>query len=241
MAKSSDWLPRRRDDVLAMARKWLGILPDKAEAWGVPQAKIQTLSSLTQTATEKLSKAKSYERTMGITVECNVAFTALEAGMRDIKKRYFIKTPLVDVDFVNLGLSLRDDVNSPVPVPVNRPGIDIISWLPHAIGLRYFAATDLGGEKSDYGVRVYYALVPIGDLAPVNNPTAIRISDDIYMLAAPPAVPEDLVNSFFSKRAEDILELPTKASGLVCYFAARYGNRKGKSGPWGDMIHVIVP
>ncbi|MDR3303711.1 MAG: hypothetical protein LBS86_04805, partial [Treponema sp.] len=61
------------------------------------------------------------------------------------------------------------------------------------------------------------------------------------MLAAPPAVPEDLINSFFSRRAKDILELPTKASGLVCYFAARYENSKGKSSPWGDMIHVIVP
>jgi hypothetical protein len=75
----------------------------------------------------------------------------------------------------------------------------------------------------------------------MDNPNAKRLSDDVYLLAAPPATSRDLPNSFFTQRIKDILELPPEASGYVCYLAARYENSKGESGPWGEMIHVIVP
>jgi hypothetical protein len=50
-----------------------------------------------------------------------------------------------------------------------------------------------------------------------------------------------LPNSFFTRHFKDLLEPPPEASGKICSMAARFGNSKGESGPWGTMIQAIVP
>jgi phenylalanyl-tRNA synthetase beta subunit len=59
--------------------------------------------------------------------------------------------------------------------------------------------------------------------------------------STPPENPEDLPNSFFTKRRRETLELPPEASGKPCYLAARYENSKGEAVPFGQLVEVIVP
>jgi hypothetical protein len=192
-------------------------------------------------AAAKFAEAQSAERTAGITAQCKTAFTALENFMRDMKKRYFLKPPLGDSDFVDLLLPVKDETHSPVPAPVNQAGIEINKWAPHTLGFRRFTATDLGGGASDYGVRVYYALTEPGAVATGGKPQATRLTADVYILSVPPQSPADLPNSFFTRRYKDLLELPPESSGKTCYMAARFENSKGESGPWGTMISAIIP
>jgi hypothetical protein len=161
--------------------------------------------------------------------------------MRYIKSHYFLTPPLTDADLVSLELKPKDTTHTPVPPPVNQPGLEINKWAPHTLGFRRFTATDLGGGEADYGIRVYYALVNIGATATTERPSATRLTSDVYILSAPPQTPEDLPNSFFTRRYNDLLELPPEASGKTCYLAARFENSKGQTGPWGTMINAIIP
>jgi hypothetical protein len=71
--------------------------------------------------------------------------------------------------------------------------------------------------------------------------SASRLTPDVYVLSSPPVTEADLPNSFFTRRVKDLLLLPLEASGHICYLAARFENSKGDKGPWGTMIHTLVP
>jgi hypothetical protein len=216
------------------------ITPESAAAWGITAAVMTNLGAFTQTAELKLWQAQSSERTPVITQECKMAFEALKDLMRDMKRRYLIKPPLTDADFVRLLLPLYD-APSTIPGPVDHPGLEIIKWAPYTLGFRRFVEVDLGGAASNYGVRVYYALTENG-AAPAPGPIqAVRLAGDAYVLSAPPKVIEDLPGSFFTRRAKDFIHLPPEASGKTCYMAARFENEKGEQGPEGTIIHAIVP
>ncbi|MDR0684972.1 MAG: hypothetical protein LBF83_07570 [Spirochaetaceae bacterium] len=45
MSQKTDWFPGARAGQLAMAKNWGGILPAKAEAWGVPTAEVTALAA----------------------------------------------------------------------------------------------------------------------------------------------------------------------------------------------------
>lgn len=241
MAKTTDWFPGRRDDVLVMAWKWVSTIQGKITDWGIPEAKSQALRKLTEDAADKLSMAKSTERTVVSTAECKIAFDALEAAMRDMKKRYFLKPPLTDADLADLGLPFGDDINSPVPIPVDHPGLEITKWALHQLKFKHFIVTDNGGARSNHGIRVYYALVKDNALAPTKSTSATRLVGELFLLSAPPESQKDLTNSFFTRRKVDSIEFPPEASGYICYLAARLENSKGKPGPWSAMINTVIP
>jgi hypothetical protein len=242
MAHNTEWLPGRRENQLSMANNWLFIIGNSnPPPWGIPQPDVADLNNLTGEATTALTQAQSSNRTPVITAECKAAFDALIAKMRYIKSHYFLTPPLTEADLVSLELKPKDTTHTPVPAPVNQPGIEITKWAPHTLGFRRFTATDLGGGESDYGIRVYYALVEIGVVATTEKPSATRLTADVYIISAPPQTPADLPNSFFTRRYNDLLELPPEASGKSCYLAARFENSKGQSGPWGTIIQAIIP
>jgi hypothetical protein len=236
-------MPTRRTDVLIMVEAWLAFLAlqGKATLLKINPLTIIELTDLKIAAAEKLALAQGAERTASITADCQAAVEVLKEAMRDMKKRYFFKPPLTDADFATLLLSARDETQTSVPVPVDHPGIEVTKRASHALGFRRFVATDMGGAHSNHGVRVYYALISPENMNSREPPVATRLTADVYVLSAPPQSPADLPNSFFTRREKDILEFPPESSGFTCYFAACFENGRGKSGPWGDMTHAIVP
>jgi hypothetical protein len=111
------------------------------------------------------------------------------------------------------------------------------------LGFKVFTALVMDDKETGYGARVYFGLVRPGILPTGERPSATRLSDKTHLMSSPPLSPADLPDSFFTRRKTDILkDLPPEASGLECYMAAHYENSKGhEAGPWGPMIHTIVP
>ena len=97
MAKSNDWLPSRRDEILGMAMKWNNVLVIKGTAWSVPEPKSTGLNTLTLAAQAAYNEAMTKDRTTVLTAKVNMAFKNLINAMRDIKKRYFFMLPLKTV------------------------------------------------------------------------------------------------------------------------------------------------
>jgi hypothetical protein len=242
MAHSIEWLPSRRVQQLTMARRWYEILQTKAIVWNIPAREVTELESLIITAADCLRIVQSTERSMVNTAQCKAAFNALIAKMRFLKKHYFLSPPLTDADLISLGLKPHDKTWTSIPTPVNQPGLEVVKWAPHTLGLRYFTAIDMGDVEASYGIRVYYGLVAPGASAAVDGKvSASRLAGDVYTLSSRPATEEALPNSFFTRRKKYILVLPLEASGYTCYLAARFENGKGHEGPWGTMIQALVP
>jgi hypothetical protein len=158
MPNSSDWLPGRREQQLAMAKNWLAVLATQAAAWNVPAAEVTELQTLTTTAEAALTAAQSSERTPVITANCKAAFDALVAKMRFIKSRYFLSPPLADADFTAFELKPKDTTHTPVPAPtaqeeadITRPGVHLLE-----LHLRPVSGSPPDPHRSDYGYRVYW-------------------------------------------------------------------------------------
>jgi len=239
MSNNRDWLPGRRADVLALAKNWISQLGLHASAWGVPQAEVTELSTLTSAADAALAVVESAAKTEGAVRTCQTAFEALDNKLRYIKKRWFLVPPLSPTDLANLELPEPDDTPSDIPAPVDQAGVEVVKWAPHSFGLRLYTQADMGGDKAaNYGVRVYYAPVEPGG---TGEPAARRGAGEVFILSAPPESPADLPNSFFTRRQHEDLLLPPEFSGKPCYFAARYENSKGAAGPWGLLIQATIP
>jgi hypothetical protein len=224
-----------------MVKHWLEVLTLHATAWGIPQSEVTALAALITAAEDCFTIAQSTDRTAVTTAQGKAAFGTLTKKMRFIKNHYFLKPPLKDEDFVALELKPTDNTKTTVPVPVNQPGLEIIKWGPHTLGVRCFTALTMGSDVSDHGVRIYYGIVENNTTITTDEPSMTHLTEDVYVLSSPPRTASDLPNSFFTRRIKNTLELPLSASGKVCYLAARFENGKGQSGPWGTMISTVVP
>ena len=121
LIKRKDRFPRIRRLILILAQLWVNILALKAALWGIESTVAAHLRDLFVAARDAFDAAGPTERTSALTARVNAAFDALEAYMRDIKDRYFKTPPLLDEDFIALGLKPKDDVMTVVPRPTSHP------------------------------------------------------------------------------------------------------------------------
>jgi len=238
MAICEDWMPGKRSEMLAMAGRFIsqiGLHPE----WGAPQSELAELTALRDAAQAALGVAESAAKTQGAVQTCKSAFIALKGKLRWVKRRWLISPPLRPEDLANLGLPQRSAGRSDIHRPIDQAGVEVVKWAPHSFGLRLYTQADMGGGKAaNQGVRVYYAPAEPGG---AGEPAARRSAGGVFLLSAPPESPEDLPNSFFTRKRQEDLLLPPEFSGKPCYFAARYENSKGAAGPWGSMVMAIIP
>ena len=222
MAHYSDWLPAARDAILAMAKAWLLIITTKLQAWGIPESVFQNFSTLTAKAESNLEMAKSEStRTPVVTAQCKESFDTMIAAMRDMKKRYFLSPPLNDADFVALGIKPPDTTHSPTGTPTAQVMVETFLVGRHELGIRIIYITGSSNEPANKGYRIWYSVLDPGGV--------------------PPAEPEDLRKSFFTKRKKDLVQFEYGDSGKTVYIAVRVENTSGKQGPWGPMVSTLIP
>jgi hypothetical protein len=203
-----------------MVRDWISVLAVKADEWGVPADVGTALGGLGQAAETALITAQNETtRTPVATAQCKAAFEALAASMRDTKKRYFLTPPLQDPDYIALGLRPRDP-----PTPSGDPSaqVTIETYLVgrHELGVKIVYVTGSPTDPANKGYRIWYIVVAAGE--------------------TPPANPEDLRKSFYTKRKKDVIEFDFGDSGKTAYFAVQVEN-DGRKGPWGPLVSALIP
>jgi hypothetical protein len=221
MATNRDWFPKDRTGQLEMAREWAGVLHARGVSWGVTDAQVSELEDLTEDAGNALAAAKNEAtRTPVATANCRVAFEALAAFMRDIKKRHFFEPPLTAGDLAALGLKPHDTVPTQSGVPTAQARAETFLTGPHELGVRIVYVSGSPEDRANKGYRVWHTAYPHG--------------------ATPPAGPDDLIHSFYTKRKREIIEFNYEDSGKTAYIAVQIEN-EGKKGPWGPMTSAVVP
>jgi hypothetical protein len=221
MAHYTDWFPTTRDGQLAMAKDWVTVTGTNAHLWGIPLTAVQELGGLTDTADTALATAKNETtRTPVATAQCRTAFEALTAYMRDFKKRYFLSPPLVDANYISLGLKPHDSTPTPSGTPTAQVTVETYLIGRHELGVKMIYVTGSPSDPANKGYRIWYSVVAPGE--------------------TPPADPDDLRKSFFTKRKKDVIEFDFGDSGKTAYFAVQIEN-EGKKGPWGPLVSALIP
>jgi hypothetical protein len=141
---------------------------------------------------------------------------ALKAGMQDFKRRYFIKPPLTDADFVSLGLRPPDSTHTPIEPPKEGQTFSVVQMGPRALGV-VFRNGESGRKGSKpygvEGVRIYYYISDV----PITDQKQLRFSE-------------------WATKCPHVFHFSEADRGKWVYFALRWEIRKenGES-PWSDI------
>jgi hypothetical protein len=205
-----------------MAVDWHSVAGTNAGAWSIPPAVLQGLDSLTQAADKALAAAKNETtRTPVATAQCKEAFDALSDAMRDMKRRYFLTPPLLDSDYISLGLKPHDSTQTASGTPTAQVMVETYLVGRHELGIRIMYVTGNMLDPANKGYRIWYSVVAPGE--------------------TPPARPDSLNKSFYTMRRKDLIQFAYDDSGKTVYFAVQVENSGGKQGPWGPMVSALIP
>ena len=221
MSKRSDWLPGTRNEQLAMATTWCGIIPERLAAWNIPDAALADLTNAVEAAKASDSIPES-ARNAVTNAQLKIDFERLTAVMRDIKKRYIYNPPLTDADFAAMELKPKDVTPTPVAPPTGQAEADISypGKTQLQAKIKHVEGTPLN-PKAEYGYRIYYGLFDAAE--------------------TPPESGVNLRESKFTRQKKVLFTFLPTDSGKTAYFSIRYENSKGESGPWGPMCSAIIP
>lgn len=221
MSTTRDWLPPSRGAQLAMAKDWTMVMNQYKTTWSIPDTLITGLYALIQTAEDALTTVTQEEtRTPVATARCKEAFGALVEKMRDSKRRYFLTPPLVDADYIALGLKPRDTIHTISGIPTAQVTIETFLVGRHELGVRIIYLTGDPHDPANKGYRIWYSVISPGEAVPAN--------------------PADLKTSFYTKRRKDVIDFGFDASGKTAHFAVQIEN-EGKKGPWGPLTSALIP
>jgi hypothetical protein len=221
MSKTTDWFPGTREGQLAMARDWNSVITASAAAWSIPADALTGLDAVFQTAESALTTAQNETtRTPVANAQCRAAFEALTQKMRDVKRRYFLEPPLTDADLISLGLKPHDTTHTMSGTPTAQVTIETYLVGRHELGIKIVYVTGNSNDPANKGFRIWYSVTAPGE--------------------APPAGPEALTKSFYTKRKKDVIEFEFGDSGKTAWFAVQIEN-EGRKGPWGPMVQALIP
>jgi hypothetical protein len=258
MSTTRDWLPADRQGQLDFCHNWISVMDAATRtAWGIPTDNFTVLGTAYSAAKVLLEKATSSERTAVITAECQAAFKVMTDTMRDFKRRFFLSPPLQDpADYVRLGLKAPDNTPTKTGAPTAQVGQKAYGFLSRSLRLaanstqtpgQYMAGVlrsktpTLSGvsriARHELGINILYVTGSPND--PANKGYRIWYSV-IAPGETPPADPDDLRKSFYTKRKKDLIEFGFGDSGKTVYFAVQVEN-DGKKGNWGPLVNALIP
>jgi hypothetical protein len=204
-----------------MADDWISVCTARQTGWNIPAMALTELTTFKGNAATALETAKNETtRTPVATAQCKEAFDALTALMRDFKRRYFLSPPLLDSDYISLGLKPRDTTPTASGTPTAQVTVESYLVGRHELGVKMIYVTGTAADPANKGYRIWYSVA-----APSETP---------------PASPNELRSSFYTKRKKDLIEFDFGDSGKTAYFAMQIEN-EGKKGPWGPLVSALIP
>jgi hypothetical protein len=203
-----------------MAKTWLDVLNEKATIWGVPTSEKGLLKIRTESAELALQVAQSGNRSPTTTAECKADFDALTAKMRFFHSHYFLQPPLTDADLVSLLLKPHDDTPTHAGSPTAEVLVETFLVGRHQLGIRIIYTSGNPDDPANEGYRIWYKVAAPGE--------------------APPTGPEDLHESFYTRRSRDLMEFAFGDSGKTAWFCVQV-EHGGAKGPWEAMVPALIP
>jgi len=217
---SHDWLPRRREEIIAMARTWKAVLTEEEGRWDVTTGEVSGLNLRLNNAVAALNEAEANKGDRHLNAVAKEAMDTLIAYMRVLRRRRFIIPPLAPPDFVLLGMREPDLTHT--------PHIEVTEAVELELSLRNIRE-----------VLVEFKVKGAANKAkPAGYDGAVIVWD---VLDAPPANPNDLTRHTMASRTPHALIFDQEERGKTVYVCAAWQNERGNIGLWSDILSGIVP
>jgi hypothetical protein len=129
-----------------------------------------------------------------------------------MKGRYFLTPPLVDSDYISLGLKPHGTTPTSSGTPTAQVTIETCLAGRRKLGIKVICVTGSPTDPANKGFRIWCSIVASGEPR----------------------------GSFFTKRKKDVIEFDFGDSGKNCFMAVQIEN-EGKQGPWGPLTSALIP
>ena len=218
--RQHDWMPSTRPAQLAMARRWLDVLPAKETAWRIPTGMIVRLEEVTGDAISMQDRADSPQGTKGDAARARTAFAEMVAVMRDVRRRVFFMPPLAEGDFFDLGLQPPDTIRTPhIDVP------EMVDFVIHLRGIRELIVDFwIQGEAHKAKPHGYDGAVIIWGLRDT-----------------PPEQPDELPHHTMASRTPHTLTFDEAQRGQTVQIALAWQNERGILGQYSEYKSAVIP
>jgi hypothetical protein len=219
--KGHDFIPQRDDAFFEWSRNFTAVVEKNAELFGAPAAEVTAVKGLFADYDAKLAAAKSGNRGKVDVAEKQAAKEALMHKARLVNKLYIAWNPKVsDALREEAGVTVHDGVRTSIPVPKTRPefNLKVLDIMRIEIEVR-----DQGSESHavPYGYNGAVFRYETGD-GPVKD----------YAV---------LTKSALLTHSPWTLTLPPETEGKTLSGALMWQNSKGETGPWSEILSVIIP
>ena len=150
----------------------------------------------------------------------NEARKRAEKIVREFVQRFLMWPPVTDADRSYLGLTIRDRIPTPQPVPTTVPEIEAVTSVLRQVSLRMREFGSTSWARPDYvdGYEVYWGKVDA-------RPEKIDALPNKVTISINPLT----------------LNFEDSDRGKKIYFAARFFNSRKEAGPWSDLESAFVP
>jgi hypothetical protein len=219
MAVNKDYIPYKDTDFKNWGTAFVKGVAAGAEEWGIPAEEVAELQALVEQFSALLFQALSPRKTPVIVFKKNQIRKQLVTAIRTMTG-FRLKNPAIaDYQRVTLGLHVRDKAYTRIQAPDTCPQIN--TWLRLTYQVIVVIHNADGGRAKPYGTVGAYIAYEVSD-TPIKS----------Y---------KSLTRNVLATRTPCTLDFEDADRGKNVYIAACWQTKKGKRGPWSQIINTIVP
>lgn len=219
---ASNYLPQPLSDFQIWANNFADLITANPPLYGLVTGDAVTI----QVATDAFNAAYALSTAPGtrtkVTVQATIdARNALVQIIRSFARLILANAGVADPDKVDLGLHLRDAVNTPIPAPSTAPVLAVIGATPGVLTCTSRdAMSDPKVKAKPFGAIQLLLYVAFGTVAPVT----------------PSATP---FRGAFTKTPFAV-DTSAGTPGQTAFIYGRWQNQKGEVGPWSALATSII-
>lgn len=222
MARS--YLPQKLDELLTWAQNFSDLITASPSLYGLGSGDASAIAGVNDAYAAAYALSNAPGTRTSVTVAATVtARNTLVAVIRNYARIILANSGVADADKTDLGLIVRDPVNTPIPTPTTNPILGLIGITPGQLTMTFKdSASGAGVKAKPFGATQMQLFMLLGTVAPVS----------------PAATPFAAV---FTKTPFAVSTVGG-AAGATAFMYARWINQKGQVGPWSSLLtSAIMP
>lgn len=222
MARS--YLPQPLSELLTWSQNFSDLITGSPATYGLQAGDAVAIASVNDAYAAAYALSTAPGTRTSVTVAATItARNTLVAVIRNYARIVLANSGVADADKTDLGLIIRDPVNTPIPAPSTNPILGLVGVTPGQITLTFKdSASGAGIKAKPFGATQMQLFMLLGTVAPV-SPAATPFN--VAVTKTPFAV-----------------STVGGAAGANAYMYARWINQKGQVGPWSSLlVSSIMP
>jgi hypothetical protein len=212
------YLPQPLSDLQIWADNFAALITANPATYGLAAGDAATIQAAVDAfdAAYLLSTAPG-SRT-AVTIQATIdARNALVAIVRNYARIILANSGVSSSDKTDLGLIIRDPVNTPIPTPATNPVLNLLGATPGQLTLGYQDSTVVGKSKAKpFGATQLLLFVKYG--------------------STPPSTPGDTPFNKVVTKSPFFVDTTPADPGDPVYVYARWQTAKGLVGPWSPLV-----